>query len=305
MENLSGHYSGGYGTLYIVSTPIGNLEDITIRALRILKSVALISAENELHTRKLCGHYGIKTRLTTYNQHNEKSKTPELINRLKSGYDVAVVTNAGTPGISDPGVYLVNRAAEEGIKVSPIPGPSAVIAGLSISGLATERFLFLGFLPSKRTKRRKVLSELISEPKTMVFYEAPHRLKPMLIDLMEILGDRQIVMLREMTKIYEESKKGLISSILEHLERYKIRGEFTLVVAGRKKRREQHLDDETLGRIKRLLAERKMSTRDIAGLISREEGLTYRRVYKECLAGKKELEVSKKNVRSKKFQNQK
>ena len=293
MENLSGYDSGGYGTLYIVATPIGNLEDITIRALRILRSVVLISAENELHTRKLCGHYGISTRLTAYNQHNEKAKTPELISKLKSGYDVAVVTNAGTPGISDPGVYLINRAAEEGIKVSPIPGPSAVIAGLSISGLAAERFLFLGFLPSKRTKRKKVLNELISEPKTMVFYEAPHRLKYMLIDLMEILGDRQMVMLREMTKMYEETKKGLISSILEHLDKDKIRGEFTLVVVGRKKRRERHLDDETLDRIKRLLAEKKMSIRDIAELLSREEGLTYRRVYKECLAGKKDLEDSK------------
>ncbi|UCF55853.1 MAG: 16S rRNA (cytidine(1402)-2'-O)-methyltransferase, partial [Deltaproteobacteria bacterium] len=183
--------SGNSGILYIVSTPIGNLEDITLRALRILKSVDLIAAESVKHSRGLCQHYGIKTRLISYNQHNQQEKGPELIRRLKSGSDIALVTNAGTPGVSDPGSLLINQAMEKNINVSPIPGPSAVIAALSVSGLQAERFLFLGFLPNRSSKRRKELKNLISEHRTMVFFEAPHRLQAMLTDLKEILGDRQ------------------------------------------------------------------------------------------------------------------
>jgi 16S rRNA (cytidine1402-2'-O)-methyltransferase len=220
------------GTLYIVSTPIGNLEDITLRALKILKSVDLIAAENVKHSKGLCRHYGIETRLTSYHQHNRNIKGPELIRRLKSGLDIALVTNAGTPAVSDPGGWLINQVLEHNINVSPIPGPSAVMAALSVSGFRVDRFLFIGFLSNKPSRRRKELRNLISEPRTMVFFEAPHRIKAMLMDIKEILGDRQIVVLRELTKVYEEIKRGFVSSILEKLDEGKIRGEFTLVVAG-------------------------------------------------------------------------
>jgi 16S rRNA (cytidine1402-2'-O)-methyltransferase len=280
------------GILYVVSTPIGNLEDITLRALRILKEVDLIAAESESHSRKLCQKHGIKTKLISYNQHNQRRRGAELIRRLKSGLDVALVTNAGTPGVSDPGALLINQAVEEGIQVSPIPGPSAVISALSVSGLRAERFLFLGFLSHSSSKRRKELKNLISEQRTMVFFEAPHRLKSMLMDLKDILGDRQVVLLREMTKIFEEIKRGLASDVLKQLELDSIKGEITLVVAGgEKKVGEGFIDRETQRMIKRLLKENNMSVKDMATRISEEKGLPYRRLYKECLAMKKEMET--------------
>jgi 16S rRNA (cytidine1402-2'-O)-methyltransferase len=282
--------SGNSGILYIVSTPIGNLEDITLRALRILKSVDLIAAESVKHSRGLCQHYGIKTRLISYNQHNQQAKGPELIRRLRSGSDIALVTNAGTPGVSDPGGLLINQAMEKNINVSPIPGPSAVIAALSVSGLQAERFLFLGFLPNRSSKRRKELKNLISEHRTMVFFEAPHRLQAMLTDLKEILGDRQIVVLREMTKVYEEVKRGPVSAILEQLEPDKIKGEFTLVVAGKEKGEDEHLlDKEIQKKIEKLLKEKNMRIKDIATQLSEENGLTYRRLYRECLSIKRAM----------------
>ncbi len=278
----------GCGTLFAVSTPIGNLEDITLRALRVLKAVDMIAAENVTHTRGLCRHYGIKSRLTSYNQHNRYTKTPELIERLRSGLNLALVTDAGTPGISDPGVYLINKALEEEIRVAPIPGPSAVIAGLSVSGLPSEQFLFMGFLSNKKGKRKKELKKLTTEPRTMVFFEAPHRVKEMLADMMEILGNRRIVMLREMTKLFEEVRRGPINHILEHLaSSSSIRGEFTLVVEGSGEKEEnQPLSVKTLRKIDMLLAEKAMRLRDIASLVSSEEGLSYRQVYRECLARK-------------------
>ena len=217
-------------------------------------------------------------------------KPPELIKRLKSGQDVAIVTDAGTPGISDPGVYLIDMAAREEIKVSPIPGPSAVMAALSVSGLPTEEFVFLGFLPNKTGKRKKALEKLISEKRTMVFFEAPHRLKAMLIELRQMLGDRHMVMLREMTKVFEEVKRGLVSAILEHLTHARIRGEITLVVAGSgHEEKAPALSEGVLSRIEELLAEKKMSVKDIASLLSSEEGFAYRQIYKQCLARKRSL----------------
>ena len=280
------------GILYVVSTPIGNLEDITLRALRVLKTVDMIAAENVTHTRRLCEHYGIRTRLASYHQHNQKVKAPEFIRRLKSGHDIAIVTDAGTPGISDPGVYLIDRAVKEEIKVSPVPGPSAVIAAISISGFLTKGFVFFGFLPNRQGKRRKELEKLISEPKAIVFFEAPHRLKSMLTDLSDILGDREIVMLREMTKVFEEVIRGRVSEIVTHLTPERIRGEFTLVVAGNsEEEKPQGLGEEVQGRIEELLAEKEKSIRDIAHLISGEQGIAYREAYKECLARRKGHEV--------------
>lgn len=277
------------GILYVVSTPIGNLEDITLRALRILKSVDLIAAESVKHSKGLCRHYGIKTRLTSYNQHNRKKKGPELIRRLKSGIDVAFVTNAGTPGVSDPGVLLIDQAIEENISVSPVPGPSAVTAALSASGLRFGRFLFLGFLSNRSGMRRKELKNLVSEPRTMVFFEAPHRLRAMLGDLKEIFGDRQIAILRELTKIYEEVRRGPVSSILAGLEEKKTRGEFTLVVAGREKGENGHsLDKSAITKIERLLKEDRLSLKDIASQVAGDEGFSYRDIYKRCLSIKRD-----------------
>ena len=277
------------GTLYVTSTPIGNHEDITMRALSVLKSVYVVAAENVARTKGLCEHYGIKTRLTSYNQHNQKVKARELIQQLTSGRDVAVVTDAGTPGISDPGAYLISQAANDKIDVVPIPGPSAVIAALSVSGMPTEEFVFCGFLPNKSGKRKKALKRLVSERRTMVFFEAPHRIETMLTDLKEILGDRQMVMLREMTKVFEEVKRGTVSAILTCLTPDRIKGEFTLVVAGSEEEEPRALSEGILERIRELLSEDKMGVKDIADLISREEDVAYRQVYKECLAKKRSL----------------
>jgi len=274
------------GTLYVVSTPIGNLEDITVRAVRVLKGVDMIAAENVTHTKKLCTHYGIDTPLTSYREENRKAKTPEIIRELKSGSDVAIVTDAGTPGISDPGVYLINRAAREDVKVTPVPGPSAVIAALSVSGMTAGPFVFVGFLPNRGGRRRSELQKLVSEPRTMVFFEAPHRIRAMLKDLREVLGDREAVLLREMTKVFEEVVRGPLSDIEKNLTDDRVRGEFTLVVSGSSKEAEKIPSDRVEERIDRFLAEEKMSVKDIAKLISQEENLPYRRVYRACLARK-------------------
>jgi 16S rRNA (cytidine1402-2'-O)-methyltransferase len=282
------------GTLYVVSTPIGNREDMTLRALRILKSVDLIAAEGVKHTSGLCRHFGIRTKLTSYNQHNQQTKGPQLLKRMKSGADIALVTNAGTPGVSDPGGMLIRQALEQEIKVSPIPGPSALLAALSVSGLrTTERVLFLGFLPNRSGKRRKELENLESEQATIVFFESPHRVEAMLRDLKEILGDREIVVLRELTKKFEEVRRGKISRILRQLASKEIRGEFTLVVAGKDKARdERSLNQEILNTIEEWLREKEMSVREIALQLSEKEGLPYRRLYKECLSMKRNMDCS-------------
>lgn len=275
------------GTLSIVSTPLGNLEDITLRALKTLKEADIIAAEKVGHTRGLCGHYGIKTRVVRYNQHNRKTKAPELIGRMKRGDNIALVTDAGTPGVSDPGTLLVSKAAREGIRVVPIPGPSAVTGALSISGFPGEQFVFRGFLPPRSGKRRQALRAFVSERRTLVFFEAPHRLKAMLADMLDILGDREIVLIREMTKLYEQIYRGEISSILETLPEDPIRGELTLVMRGSdEKPGSEDISSKVFERIDRLLAAEQSSVKDIARGISTETGLPYRRVYKICLARK-------------------
>jgi len=294
MKNKEDPLVENYGTLFVVSTPIGNLEDITLRALKILNIVTMIAAENVIHTTKLCKHYEIKTKLMSYNQHNRRVKAPELIRLLKKGNDLAMVTDAGTPGISDPGNYLVNQALKDEIQISPIPGPSAVAAAISVSGLAANNFIFAGFLPNKTGKRKKELKKLAFESRTLIFFEAPHRIRAMLIDLKEIFGERQMVMVREMTKMFEEVKKDSVSNILKHLESRKIRGEFTLVVEGWNKRNKfRNLNADAAIRLDELLNEQKMSVKDIANLISREEGCSYREIYKDCLIRKKVPEGSK------------
>jgi 16S rRNA (cytidine1402-2'-O)-methyltransferase len=274
----------GPGVLFVVSTPIGNLEDITLRALKVLGKVDIIAAENVGYTRGLCEHFGIKTRLTRYNQHNQRVKTPDLIRQLKSGRTLALVTDAGTPGISDPGIFLIHRAAEEGIIVTPVPGPSAVIAALSVSGFQTAKFVFIGFLPNRSGKRKRVLRELLSERRTAVFFEAPHRIKAALSEMQEILGDRRLVLVREMTKVFEEFLRGTAGDILSQLDPDGIKGEISVVIQGAQGRERSHLMDEKIeARIKGLLANTALSVKDIAARIADEEDLAYRHVYKKCL----------------------
>lgn len=287
MNKRPGRPDKDYGTLYIVGTPIGNLEDITLRALRVLKEVEVIAAESVRHSRGLCSHYGIRTKLISYNQHNQKVKGAELISRLKSGESVALVTNAGTPGVSDPGVMLSSQALEENIRVSPVPGPSSVAAALSISGLRGDKFVFMGFLSHRAGKRRKELEGLTSESRTMVFFEAPHRLRDMLGDLKGILGDRRIVIVREMTKLYEETINGFISEIIDVLGNDQIKGEFTLVVPGNDRTEDgRSLSHELEMKIGDLLKENGLSVRDIAKKIASEDKVSYRNAYRACLAFK-------------------
>ena len=218
-------------TLYLVATPIGNLEDISARALRILGEVRLIAAEDTRQTRKLLTHFGIATPLTSYHEHNKIGKLEPVLNALAQG-DVALVSDAGTPALNDPGYELVIAALAAGHTVSPIPGPSAPIAALVASGLPTDTFLYLGYLPRKANERRRFLAEVASLPYTLIFLEAPHRLLEALQDLQTILGDRQASIARELTKLHEEIFRGSLSAASQHFTLQMPRGEFTLVVAG-------------------------------------------------------------------------
>jgi 16S rRNA (cytidine1402-2'-O)-methyltransferase len=235
------------GTLYIVSTPIGNREDITLRALRILKEVDLIAAEDTRHTSLLLKHFGIQTPLTSYFEGNELKKKEFILFKLRQGDQIALVSDAGTPGISDPGFRLIQTAIENQIPIVPIPGPSAAIAALSVSGLPTDAFLFKGFLPHKSKKRRDLLKQLEEVRETLIFYESPHRLLETINDILEILGDREMVLTRELTKIYEEVLRGKVSEVQDQIGEKKLKGEITLVISGKtrkKKRMERNGDGE-------------------------------------------------------------
>lgn len=220
--------------LYIVATPIGNLEDISQRAIRTLREVKLIAAEDTRRARKLLTAYGISTALTSYYEQGNKSKLPYILGRLEQE-DVALVSEAGMPGISDPGYELVRAAIERGIPIIAIPGPSVLPAALAISGLPANQFIYLGFLPRKKSERRRLLGSIATEPRTIVAFEAPHRLLASLADLEEVLGDRKIAVCRELTKIHEEVFRGTVSQAIAHFSRP--RGEFTLVVAGHSEER--------------------------------------------------------------------
>jgi 16S rRNA (cytidine1402-2'-O)-methyltransferase len=220
------------GVLYLVSTPIGNLDDITLRALRVLKEVDLVAAEDTRRTGILLKHYDLKKSLTSYHDFNKERKAPLLIKRLKANQSVAVCSDAGTPGISDPSYYLVQLAIREDISVVPIPGASAFLSALVVSGLPTDRFAFEGFLPAKPGKRRKRLQELREEKRTIILYESPHRFARMMDDLAEILGQRRVVVARELTKKFEEILRGTPETIKESLGARKIKGELVVLVEG-------------------------------------------------------------------------
>ena len=219
------------GSLYLVATPIGNLADITHRALQVLRDVDLIACEDTRHTHKLLNHYNITTKTISYHEHNEQQRAAELIERLKQGSNIAVVSDAGTPSISDPGFRLVRAAIENEIAVIPVPGPSALIAALIAAGLPTDEFFFAGFLPSKTSARRARLNELQSVPGTLIFYEAPHRLAATLKDAYEILGEREAVVARELTKLHEEIRRGKLSELTaDYTDRKDIRGEIVVLI---------------------------------------------------------------------------
>ena len=221
------------GKLYLCATPIGNLEDITFRVLRILKEVDLIGAEDTRHSIKLLNHFEIKTPMTSYHEYNKVDKAKYLVNEMLNGKNIALITDAGTPGISDPGEELVRQCIDAGIEVSSVPGPAACITALTMSGQATRRFAFEAFLPSDKKERALVLEELKEETRTMIIYEAPHHLLKTLKELYEVLGDRSITLCKELTKLYEKIRKTTISELIAEYEVTEPRGEHVLVIAGK------------------------------------------------------------------------
>lgn len=268
------------GSLYIVSTPIGNLEDITLRALRILKEVDVIAAEDTRHSLKLLNHYGISKPLISYWGEKEKIKAEEVINRLCSGQSVALISDAGTPGISDPGSILIEKAIEKDIAVISVPGPSALIAAVSISGLGLKEFIFIGFLPSQKNHRQKKLEELAIGKRTLVFYEAPHRILETVADMKEIFGERKAALIKEITKFHEEVIRGSLSHVAEVLAGRTIAGEYVIVVEGRVG---EHISlDEALKEVKALMKEGKRR-KEAVKLISEQYGLSKNELYDRSL----------------------
>jgi 16S rRNA (cytidine1402-2'-O)-methyltransferase len=267
------------GLLYIVATPIGNLEDITLRAMRILQEVDLIAAEDTRHTRKLLNACEIATPLISLHEHNEREKSSVIIAKIKSGMSVAYVTDAGTPCISDPGYLLVRAARAQNIRVVPVPGVSAVAAALSVAGFPADNFIFCGFLPAKENKRRKFLENLKGEENTIVLYESPARYRAALQDIYNVLGDREIVVARELTKIFEEIKGGKVSSFLADGLQGKVRGEFTIIIQRKEKETASISDGEIETELLQLRKNNKMSVRDAVGEIVRRRGLPKKRVY--------------------------
>lgn len=269
------------GTLYIVATPIGNLEDITFRAVRILKEADLIAAEDTRHSRKLLNHFGIATPLTAYHDHNERLKSDHLLNELRAGKNLALITDAGTPCIADPGYRIVQAAAAAGIRVVPIPGPSAVMAALSAAGLPTDRFAFEGFLPPRQGKRRARLAELASEERVLLFYEAPHRLSATLADMLVVLGNRQAVIARELTKIHEEFRHGSVSELIERCAAEETRGEVVILVAAAEADETPEPDLRSI--LERRLADGSRTLKEVVAQVTAETGLPRREVYAAAL----------------------
>jgi len=270
------------GTLYVVATPLGNLEDITQRALRVLREVDLIAAEDTRHSRKLLAHYAIETPLTSYYDEIEAQKSAQLLRELADGKSVALISDAGTPGIADPGYHLVRGAIEADIPVVPIPGPSAVAAALSVCGLPTDRFVFEGFLPAKASKRRRRLEELRAEPRTLVIYEAPHRVRETLSDLLDVFGDRPAAVMREATKMFEEIARGKLQELLARADSFG-RGEVTMVIGGAEEAAVEapaDLDAEIAE-----LQGQGMHTRQIADDLAAKHGLPRREVYRRIVRG--------------------
>jgi 16S rRNA (cytidine1402-2'-O)-methyltransferase len=271
------------GILYIVATPIGNLEDMSFRAVRILQSVDYIAAEDTRHTGKLLNHFQIKVPQISYHEHNQKQRIPELLDKLKAGKNIAVVTDAGMPGISDPGYEMVKAAIENGVRVVPIPGANAAITALSAAGLLTERFVFEGFLPSKEKERQQRLDLLEIEARTMILYESPHRLEKTLADLANCLGsDRAIALGRELTKLHEEFWRGTIGEALSYYQSVPPQGEFTLVIAGKNEATEE-ISDTTLKTELENLLKQGMSRSEATRIMAEQTSVSRRKIYQLAL----------------------
>ncbi|MEE9365348.1 MAG: 16S rRNA (cytidine(1402)-2'-O)-methyltransferase [Dehalococcoidales bacterium] len=265
--------------LYVVATPIGNLEDISLRALRVLREVRLIAAEDTRKTKRLLNAYGIQTPMTSYHEHNKKTKLDYILNYLKED-DVALVSEAGMPGVSDPGYELIGAATQASITIIPVPGPSAVITALVVSGLPTDRFLYLGFLPRKAGARKQALKSVVQEPGTLLILEAPHRLQSTLNDLQLVLGDRQIAVCRELTKLHEEVFRGTISQAIAHFT--EPRGEFTLVIEGKREEKYRKSSED----IEKQLCDMHQSgvkAKEAIARVAEETGLSRRELYRAWL----------------------
>jgi 16S rRNA (cytidine1402-2'-O)-methyltransferase len=276
------------GCLYLVATPIGNLEDISLRALRVLKEADFIACEDTRQTMKLLAHYDIQKRMVSYHEHNEITRAPEIVIDLEQGAKVALVSDAGTPAISDPGHRLVSLCVRHGIKVVPVPGASAFVAALAASGMPIEEFSFIGFLPSRQTERRKALRALAAEPRTLALYEAPHRLLDTLEDALEILGNRPAVVAREVTKLYEEFLRGHLEQLLAEVRKKAPRGEITLLI-GPADGEAVHAATPTTAavplarRVEEVMKERNVDRKAALKVAARERGLTRREAYKQLL----------------------
>ncbi len=270
------------GTLYIVGTPIGNLEDLSPRALRILRSARVIAAEDTRHTLKLLTHFDIRTRLISYHEHNKLSRLDQILAALQAG-DVALVSDAGTPALNDPGYELVRAALQAGYPVSPVPGPSAPIAALIASGLPTDTFLYLGYLPRKSSERRRLFSQVRTMPHTLIFLESPHRLLEALADLQQGLGDRPVAVARELTKLYEEIFRGTLSQAAAHFNEHPPKGEFTLVIGGETAAPESWDETQLDQAIREALAAGEAATQ-IASRLAAASGWPRREVYQRVIA---------------------
>jgi len=271
------------GTLYVVATPIGNMDDITLRAITIIRQVDLVAAEDTRHTGKLMKYHNIKSRLISYHEHNEKERTPLLIERIESGSSIALVSNAGTPTVSDPGYVLLQSALEKGIRVIPIPGVSAGITALSISGLPTDSFIFIGFPAKKKTKRLKQLGEFADEKRTLIFYVSPGRILAFMEELSDAMGDRYGVLCREMTKLHEEFLRGRLSELIGTLSpRPSIKGECTLLVKGC----EENIKvskDVIRAELIEALGKKGSRVSEVSRIIAKKYGLSKNEVYEEAL----------------------
>lgn len=281
--------TGAAGALYLVATPIGNLEDITLRALRVLRESDVIACEDTRQTQKLLNHYGISTRTVSYHEHNEMTQAPELVRDLEQGARVALVTDAGMPGISDPGFRLISLAIRHHVPVVPIPGASAFLAALVASGLPTDSFRFSGFLSAKRGQRREALESVRRSPRTQVFYEAPHRVKETLQDVIEVLGpERHVVLAREVTKVHEEFLRGRADEVLETLKaRGEIKGEITLLIGKTDATERQGPARESLQeRVTKIMVEEKLDEKSALKKVAKERGISKSEAYRELQRNK-------------------
>ena len=280
-------------TLYLVATPIGNLKDITLRALDVLREVDLIACEDTRHTQKLLNHFGIKNKTISYHDHNEATRAPELIDRLLNGDSIAVVSDAGTPAIADPGLRLVQAAANAGIDVVPIPGPVAFVAAVTASGLATESIYFGGFLPARKGERQKRLRECAEIPSaTLVFYEAPHRIAKSLIDCAEVLGSRNAAVARELTKIHEEIARGTLSELADRYANSPVKGEIVLIIDRSHEskndffRRSHGESETTLDQRVQALQQQGLDKKAALKAAAKEFGLTRSEAYRRLLSAR-------------------